>query len=312
MNAQPQFPQMEEEARREAQEATANLVTRIGKTTVGHRNMKEILTKASGFISTYDFSINPYQGCQFRCQYCYASTMASTREQRETWGYWVRVKHNAVEKLLEGRRLDGKSVYMSTVTDPYQPVERQVELTQRILEALADRRDRVRLVIQTRSPLVTRDLEVMQRIVANGGRVQVNMTVTTDDDEVRRLLEPGCPSTPARLKAITQAGQAEGINTAVTLTPLLHVADCQAFAQSLRRTGADYFIAQELHSLERGPHEFKATTWTTALEPMAELLGCPVDEVMLQHNRQYRKNIAELKKLLPRVVEGRQGFKPPF
>ena len=294
------------------EEETQPRVTRIGQTAVTHRDMNEILTKASGFISTYDYSINPYQGCQFRCQYCYASTMTATKEQQETWGYWVRVKNNAVEKLRSGPRLDGKNVYMSTVTDPYQPIEQKVRLVRRMLEALAERRDRVKLVIQTRSPLATRDIDVMRRIVENGGRVQVNMTVTTDDDQARRKMEPGCPSIPARLRAIAAIAATQELNAAITLTPLLYVADHQDFARRLMETGVDYFIAQEMHSLNRGKMAFKAVTWATALEPMAELLDCSIDHVMANHAARYQRDIAELKKRLHVVVEGRNGFRPPF
>jgi len=97
--------------------------------------------------------------------------------------------------------LDGKLIYMSSVTDPYQPVESRLRLTRSLLEILAERHS-PKLVVQTRSPLAVSDSNLFRRIVERGGRVQVNMTITTDDDDVRKVFEPQCPSNNARLKAI--------------------------------------------------------------------------------------------------------------
>ena len=137
-------------------------------------------------MEEYDFTLNPYGGCSFGCTYCYAAFFSRTKQGRDTWGKWVDVKENAVE-LMDKRRagsLDGKLIYMSSVTDPYQPVERDLELTRKVLEIMADRH-KPKLVVQTRSPDVVRDVDLFQRIEANGGRVQVNMTITTDDEDVR-------------------------------------------------------------------------------------------------------------------------------
>ena len=170
---------------------------RIGKTTVTYRPARDILTRTSGFIKTYDFTLNPYSGCSFGCSYCYAAFFSRDQAQQDNWGLWVNAKENAARLLdnLKPGELDGKRIYMSSVTDPYQPLEQKIELTQEILEALADRH-RPKLVVQTRSPLVTRDIRLFQEIEQKGGRVQVNMTVTTDDEDVRKTFEPGCPSNP--------------------------------------------------------------------------------------------------------------------
>ncbi len=106
---------------------------------------------------------------------------------------------------------------MSSVTDPYQPLERKLELTRRILRVLAGRH-RPKLVIQTRSPIAARDTDLFRKIEQGGGRVQVNMTVTTDDEDVRKTFEPGCPSNPARLKAIREIREA-GIQACITMPP---------------------------------------------------------------------------------------------
>ena len=184
---------------------------------------RDILTKTSGFIKAYDFTLNPYSGCSFGCSYCYAAFFSRDQAQQDNWGLWVNAKQNAARLLgdLKPGELDGKRIYMSSVTDPYQPLGQRIQLTQQILEKLADRH-RPKLVVQTRSPLVTRDIRLFQEIEQRGGRVQVNMTVTTDDEDVRKTFEPGCPSNPARLKAIQQIQKA-GIQSCITMMPLLLV-----------------------------------------------------------------------------------------
>ena len=185
------------------QEKQIELPARLGRTAVTYRPAREILTRATGFIGGYDFTLNPYSGCGFGCTYCYAAFFTRRQEQQDNWGLWVNAKENAARLMGELRpgELDGKRIYMSSVTDPYQPVERKLELTRRILEVLAGRH-RPKLVVQTRSPLALRDADLFREIERNGGRVQINMTVTTDDEDVRMTFEPGCPSNPARLKAI--------------------------------------------------------------------------------------------------------------
>ena len=296
-------------------------ITRVGDTLITYVTSREILTKATGFIGKnpdqknsdgFDYTLNPMIGCQFGCQYCYASTMTQSEYEQDNWGYWVRVKENAIYKLAKHRRIDGKSVYMSSVTDPYQPIENKLGIVRSMLDILAKRGDRVLLVIQTRSPLVTRDIDLMEQIIENGGRVQVNMTITTDSDDVRRKVEPGCPSIPARLKAISEVGKSR-VDAAITMSPLLYVQDHEQFANQLIDTGATRFIAQSLHpQRNNSTPAFKATTWLKALEPMAEILECSPEKVMQNHNQQYKRNIEKLSQYLPEIQEGRAGFKPPF
>ena len=158
--------------------------------------------------------------------------------------------------------LDDKLIYMSSVTDPYQPVERELGLTRRLLEVMADGH-RPKLVVQTRSPDVARDCDLFRQIEDNGGRVQVNMTVTTDDEDIRRTFEPFCPSSPVRLAAIKEV-QAAGVDACITMTPLLMVSSPYAFADSLLETKVQKFIAQPFH-FNRG--KFVATTRDKAFRP---------------------------------------------
>ena len=281
----------------------------IGETTVCYAPAREILTRATGFMGAYDFTLNPYSGCSFGCTYCYAAFFSRDVEKRDSWGYWVNVKENAVE-LMEKRRpgaLDGKLIYMSSVTDPYQPVERELQLTRGILEIMAERH-KPKLVIQTRSPLVVRDCDLLRRIEDNGGRVQVNMTVTTDDEDIRRTFEPFCPSNPVRLQAIGEV-QAAGVDTCITMTPLLLVSSPYAFADSLLATGVEKFIAQPFH-FQRG--KFLAGTREAAFDLMAEKLGCDRASFREEYMEHYRMVFGVMSHMLPELGEGKTGFTPPF
>ena len=285
------------------------LPNQIGPTQVTYQPARNILTKTSGFINAYDFTLNPYSGCSFGCSYCYAAFFTRDQAQQDNWGLWVNAKQNAAQLIedLKPGELDGKRIYMSSVTDPYQPLEQRILLTQQILEKLANHHS-PKLVVQTRSPLVTRDIPLFQEIEQRGGRVQVNMTVTTDDEDVRKTFEPGCPSNPARLKAIRQI-QTAGIQSCITMTPLLLVRDANAFCDSLLETGVERFIAQTFQ-FETG--EFVAQTRKQALEIMAEKLGCPVSQFQPRYVKHYREAFQTLKARLPQLGEGRQGFAPPF
>ncbi len=286
--------------------------SRIGHVEVTYAPAREILTKATGFMDTYDFTLNPYSGCSFGCTYCYAAFFSRDVEKRDSWGYWVIVKENAVE-LLEKRLkrrpefLDDKLIYMSSVTDPYQPVEREFGLTRHLLEVMADGH-RPKLVVQTRSPDVARDCDLFRQIEDNGGRVQVNMTVTTDDEDIRRTFEPFCPSNPVRLAAISEV-QAAGVDACITMTPLLMVSSPYAFADSLLETKVQKFIAQPFH-FNRG--KFVATTRDKAFELMSEKLGCDRASFKEEYLEHYQVVFEVLREMLPELGEGKDGFKPPF
>ena len=282
---------------------------RIGKTEVGYREARSILNKGSGFLADYDFTLNPYLGCSFGCTYCYAVRFSGRKDAETSWGQWVDVKENALALLRKFARgkLDGKRIYMSSVTDPYQTVERRVGLTRALLEVLAEAHA-PKLVVQTRSPDVARDIDLYRKIVDRGGNVQVNMTVTTDDEGLRRVFEPGCPSNDARLKAIAEV-QAAGVQSCITMTPLLLVRDANAFAESLLATGVRRYITQPFHT---GKAEFVAGTRETAFVLMAERLGCAVRDVVREHEKHYHRTRVLLVQRLGNIGEGKNGFSPPF
>jgi DNA repair photolyase len=202
---------------------------------------------------------------------------------------------------------------MATVTDPYQPVERTAKVTRRILEAMVERQPRVKLVIQTRSTLVTRDIPLLLELVERGGRVQVNMTVSTGDDGVRKLYEPGCSSIEARLKA-TQAIHDGGLQACVTMTPMLPMRDAAGFAGRLLETGIRQFICQPFRHPGQDRGENIARTDQRA---MAHFGVDTAEEAVRRYNEGYRRDLQALKEVLLRekgVVLGqdRAGFRPPF
>ena len=283
----------------------------IGQAAATYAPATQILQRATGFMDAYDFTLNPYSGCSFGCTYCYAAFFSPTSELRESWGRWVRVKENAVallakEETRPSRRLDGKTIYMSTVTDPYQPIERKLELTRGLLKIMANHTPR--LVVQTRSPLVTRDLDLFRAIERNGGQVQVNMTVTTDDEDVRKAFEPWCPANANRLDAIREVAAA-GVRTCVTMTPLLLVHDPDRFADALLATGVPRFIIQTFH-FEKG--KFTASTRDEAIALMAARLGCERAAFRREYADHYERARAVLEARLPHLGEGKEGFSPPF
>ncbi len=281
---------------------------RIGLVEVDYVPVRDILTRATGFMDAYDFTLNPYAGCSFGCTYCYAAFFSPSPEKRNSWGLWVKVKENAVERLEKRRgNLDGKLIYMSSVTDPYQPIERKLKLTRRLLEVMAQK-GCPKLVIQTRSPDVVRDCDLFQSIRSKGGRVQVNLTVTTDDEDVRRTFEPYCPNNQSRLRAASKL-YATGVDTCVTMTPLLRVQDAGRFADSLLETNVKKFIIQPFH-YQRG--KFIAGTRDAAQGLMAEKLGTDVKNFRQKYLEHYQSVLTVLKERLPSLGEGKDGFRPPF
>jgi DNA repair photolyase len=163
----------------------------------------------------YDYVINPYTGCQHACSYCYARFMKRFSGHTEPWGQFVDVKVNAAEILEReiGKKPEGR-VWISGVCDPYQPLEGRYNLTGRCLEILV--RHSRPVTVQTRSPLVLRDLDLLKSAV----NLETGLSVPTADDQIRRIFEPSAPPIPERLRALDELHHA-GIRTFAMIAPLL-------------------------------------------------------------------------------------------
>lgn len=173
---------------------------------------KSILNKSKIF----DYCLNPYTGCAVGCLYCYARLFIPRYSgHKEPWGRFVDVKVNAPE-LLRKQLVRAKrgTVWVASVCDPYQPLEAERRLTRRCLEELLARQFPVN--IQTKSALVTRDLDLFQKFED----IEVGFTVATDDERMARLFEPGASSIAERVAALVML-HAHGIRTFAFLGPLL-------------------------------------------------------------------------------------------
>jgi DNA repair photolyase len=176
---------------------------------------KTILSKSQ----IYDYALNAYVGCQHQCLYCYAKFMKRFTGHPEPWGAFVDVKINAPELLArEVKKKHKGRVWISGVCDAYQPLEKKYLLTRRCLEILVEQGWPV--TIQTKSPLVLRDSAVLQR----SADAEVGFTITTADEKVRRIFEPGAPPIAKRVETLGIL-HAEGIRTFVMIAPLLPHAD---------------------------------------------------------------------------------------
>jgi DNA repair photolyase len=185
------------------------------------------LTPTGGFLSGFGFSLNPYIGCAFGdsggCPFCYVRALPVARAGGGAWGSWVIAKRNLAERLerelielARRERLARTTIFMSSATDPYQGIERRMRLSRAALELLAQHQPR-RLLLQTRSPMVERDIEVLRRL---GNHVIVSLTVETDDDAVRRRLTPTSPSVTRRLLTARRLRQA-GIFVQLAIAPMM-------------------------------------------------------------------------------------------
>jgi DNA repair photolyase len=192
-----------------------------------HRTVSRALTPTGGFLRGFAFSLNPYIGCAFGdnggCPFCYVRALPVAHAVEGGWGTWMVAKINLPELLArELELLDRKgklgrtAVFMSSATDPYQGIERRLGLTRDSLAALADRPP-YRLLLQTRSPAVERDIGLMRKL---GGHVIASITVETDDDAVRRAFTPTSPSIARRLACARRLREA-GIFTQLAIAPML-------------------------------------------------------------------------------------------
>ena len=184
--------------------------------------VRSLLNRCTGTRMPFTWTINPYRGCEFACKYCYARYTHEFMEMRNGIEFEQKIyaKQHAADLLRQELRKvkPGEDIALGTATDPYQPIERKLEITRAILQELA-RHSGLELGIVTKSGMVTRDVDLLRQI-SQRNRLCVNITVTTTDTELARMLEPRAPRPDLRLEAL-RALRAAGIRAGVICAPVL-------------------------------------------------------------------------------------------
>ena len=226
---------------------------------------RSLLNRCSSPRMPFEWTINPYRGCEFGCSYCYARY---THEYLglENWIDFERriyVKLEGAERLEKeagAGRLRGRRIAIGTATDPYQPAERRYEVTRRILEVLA-RQEGIVLSITTKSDLIARDLDLLAAL-SRRHRLCVNFSITTLWPRMARKLEPRAAAPLKRLMALRRLSQA-GIECGVFLMPVLpgltdEAANLASVAAAAAEYGARYLVGQALFLRDSARRAFLA------------------------------------------------------
>jgi DNA repair photolyase len=230
-----------------------------------------ILARCSGFIAEAGFShsLTPARNCTFGCSYCYVPTLrvfaGLKRDDWLHWGHFATMKQNAALLLRRLRRHE-RVIYCSPLVDPYQPAEASMRLMPGILAELLRNPPAV-FALQTRGPLVLRELEALQAL-AERTRVRVSFSVTTDREDLRKRYEPWCATFAERVAAIRLLRSA-GLEVYATLAPILPCNPEVLAAIAVEATGRD-IICDPLHS--RQNRRQGATTREVAYR-ISEYLG---------------------------------------
>jgi len=224
---------------------------------------RSTLNRESSGRMPFAWTINPYRGCEFGCHYCYARY---THEFMEMWDSQdferkIYAKSDAAELLraeLRQGRDKGLPIALGTATDPYQPAERQFEVTRRILEVFAEFAG-LDLSITTKSVLILRDLDLLSTLAARH-RFSIHMSVTTLDERLARLLEPKAPAPAQRLEAVRKLASA-GIRVGVNAMPILPGLNdaprmLEALARGASEAGAKFIYSNVLFLMPSAMKQF--------------------------------------------------------
>ena len=224
--------------------------------------VRSILNRCDSPRVPFGWTINPYRGCEFGCKYCYARY---THEYMELEGgdfeRKIYVKENAsalVERDLRNEKIWGDHIAIGTATDPYQPAEQEYQVTQSILKQMVAR-DGLSLSITTKSNRVVRDVDLLKQISSRSS-LSINLSVTTLNPRLARLLEPRAPRPDLRLAAVERLRTA-GIDAGVLAMPIVPgITDGEealdSLAHAARDAGALWFAGRVLFLMPSALKQF--------------------------------------------------------
>ena len=178
-------------------------------------NIKENIISTNDYVTKSnlpfcDYVINPYSGCTHACKYCYASFMKRFTGHTEEWGTYIDIKK--CDKKINAKKLEGKAIFLSSVTDPYNAFESKYKLTRSILEQLVD--VDCTLYISTKSNLITRDIDILKKFK----NLQVAISINTLDEKFKADMDRAS-SISARLEALKKLNE-NGIYTVLFMSPI--------------------------------------------------------------------------------------------
>ncbi|HVO62302.1 MAG TPA: radical SAM protein [Terriglobales bacterium] len=214
--------------------------------------VRSLLNRCTSARMPFTWTVNPYRGCEFACKYCYARYTHEFMEMRDGLDFErkIYVKEHAAGLLRQELRQvkTGEEIAIGTATDPYQPAERRYEITRAILQELARHR-RYQIGIVTKSNLILRDTELLQD-VSKQNQLFVNVTITTMNAELARILEPRAPRPDLRMDAVrklNEAGVAAGVICAPVMPGITDSArDLETLVRATAEAGGKYIFANPL------------------------------------------------------------------
>src|SRR5271170_2070817 len=233
--------------------------------------VKSILNRCDSNRVPFEWTINPYRGCEFACKYCYARY---THEYMEIDGgefeKRIFVKQDAAALLARdvtqkysyeskaSNYTKAEHIAIGTATDPYQPAEREYRVTRACLEELA-KREGLSISIITKSNQIVRDIDIFKRI-AERSELALNVTVTTLRPRLARLLEPRAPRPDLRIAAVQQLSEA-GLRVGVSASPLIpgitdREGELEAVAEAAHKAGAQWFFSGVLFLMPSSAKQF--------------------------------------------------------
>jgi DNA repair photolyase len=203
-------------------------------------NARTLLNRCTAPYMPFSWTINPYRGCEFACKYCYARYTHEFMELGdEDFEHKIYVKQHAAELLRRDLRKvkPGEEIAIGTATDPYQPAERRYEVTRAILEVMVAEHG-LQVGIVTKSDLVLRDIDLFQQI-SRRNKLFINLTVTTTDMRLARILEPRAPRPDLRLSAVQKLVESS-VDAGVICAPVIPgITDGDASLEAVVRATAE-------------------------------------------------------------------------
>lgn len=230
----------------------------------------DYLTKSN--LPASDFVINPYVGCPHACKYCYACFMKRFTGHTEPWGTFIDIKH--CNKPISAKRITGKSVFLSSVTDCYNPYEEKYRITRNLLEQLTS--IDCELGISTKSKLILRDIDLLKQC----RNLKVSMSINTLDESFKNDMD-NASSIQDRLQTLKELHQ-QGIYTILFLSPIFpEITNFQAIIETSHTFIDEYWF--ENLNLRGG---YKQTILTYIKEKYPHLVNL-YDQIFVQGNKEY-------------------------